>query len=91
MCIHSYSVALLSGVRNAHNHYISQRVYHRMKKLFSQSEDSLIPAAILLADPYGSSGDVDKASDIKSQLHRSDLKKNVDLSWTVINGKVYVS
>ena len=59
--------------------------------LFPQTSDPLVAAAVLLANVYASSGQIDKASDIRIQLHKSGAKKKVDLTWTVTNGKVYVS
>ncbi|CAF3153144.1 unnamed protein product, partial [Rotaria sp. Silwood2] len=81
--------ALLSGARNINNSQMSQKVYDRMKKLFPDLTNSLTSAAILLANVYGSSGDIDKASDIQTQLYKSGAKKKVGLSCTVTNGQVY--
>ena len=83
-----FSVALLSGARNVKNNSLSQQVYDRMKKLFPESQDPLISASILLANVYASTGDIDKASDIRNQ---SGVKKKIGLSSTVINGQLYVS
>jgi hypothetical protein len=61
-----------------------------MKKLFPQSDDLLISASTLLANVYGSIGDIDRASDIRTELYKSNAKKKIGLSWTVINGQLYV-
>jgi len=61
-----------------------------MKKIFPQSNDLLTSASTLLSNVYGSIGDIDKASDIKIQLNKSHAKRKVGLSWTVVNGQVYV-
>ncbi|CAF2852964.1 unnamed protein product [Rotaria sp. Silwood2] len=82
-------MALLSGARNVSNAYLSQKVYDRIKKLFPESTNPLISAAILLANTYASSGDVDKASDIRIQLYKSSAKRKIGISWTVVNEKYY--
>jgi hypothetical protein len=84
-------VSLLSGARNEKNNHLAEKIFHRMKKLFPQSSGPLTSAAILLANIYASSGDLDKASDIRIQLHRTGAKKKVGLSWTVVNGKIFVN
>jgi hypothetical protein len=84
-------VALLSGARNVNNSYLSQNIYDSMKKLFPQMTNPLISAAVLLANVYASSGDINKASDIKRQLHKSGVKKKVGLSWTAVNEQLFVS
>ena len=84
-------MALLSGARNEKNIYVSQSVYDRMKKLFPEMKDPLISAAVLLANVYGSSGEMDKASDIRIQMHKSGVKKRVGLTWTAPNGELFVS
>ena len=62
-----------------------------MKTLFPQTSDPLVAAAILIANVYASSGQIAKASDIRTQLHKAGTKKKVGLTWTVTNGKVNVS
>ncbi|UJR30205.1 hypothetical protein I4U23_017743 [Adineta vaga] len=82
-------MALLSGARNANNSHLSQNIYDRMKKLFPQKTDPLIAAAILLTNVYASSGDIEKASNIQTQLHTSGAKKKVGLSWTVTSEQIF--
>ena len=84
-------VALLSGARNEKNIHLSEKVYERMKKLFSGSTNSLISAAVLLANIYESTGYTDHAADVRIELNRFDSKKKTGLSWTVIDGQIYVS
>jgi hypothetical protein len=84
-------VALLSGARNEKNIHLSQQIFDRMKKLFPELTHPLIAAAILLHNSYASSGKIEKASDIKLQLIKSGLKKKMALSWTSVNGKLFVS
>ena len=84
-------MALLSGARNVKNNNLSQQLYDRMKKHFPQSKDPLISASILLANVYASTGNIDKASDIRIRLNQSGAKKKMGLTSTVVNGQVYVS
>ena len=84
-------MAFLSGARNEKDTNLSQMIYDRMKKLFPESADQLVSAAILLANVYGSSGDTEKASDIRIQLNQLSTKKTTGLSRTVVNGQLYVS
>jgi hypothetical protein len=84
-------VALLSGARNEKNIHLSEKVYDRMKKLFPESTNSMISAVVLLANAYASSGESEKSSNIRTQLHQSGAKKKLDLSWTAINGQLFVS
>ncbi|CAF3967721.1 unnamed protein product, partial [Rotaria sordida] len=79
-------MALLSGARNINNSCLSQKVYDRMKKLFSDMKNPLISAAILLANVYGSSGEIDKASDIRIELNKSGAKKRPGISSTIVDG-----
>ncbi|CAF0889915.1 unnamed protein product [Adineta steineri] len=82
-------MALLSGARNANNSELSQNIYDRMRKSFPDIKNSLTPAAVLLANAYTSSGDIDTASNIRNELNRSGAKKKIGLSWTVINGHAF--
>ncbi len=81
----------LSGARNQKNTYLSQQIFDRMKKLFPDLTNLLVSAAVLLSNVYGSSGEIEKASDIKMQLIKSGLKKKIGLSWTSVNGEFFVS
>ncbi|CAF5116123.1 unnamed protein product, partial [Rotaria magnacalcarata] len=81
--------ALLSGARNAKNVYLSQNIYDRMKNLFPEEKDALISAAVLLANVYASSGEIDKASNIRLEIHKSGTKKKVGLTWITVDGQLY--
>ncbi|CAF1673177.1 unnamed protein product, partial [Adineta ricciae] len=81
--------AILSGARNSRNTELSQRIHDRMQKLFPRDKDSLAAATILLANVYASTGESEKASDIRSKLSKSGAKKKIGLSWTTINGEVF--
>ncbi|CAF1033488.1 unnamed protein product, partial [Rotaria magnacalcarata] len=80
-------MALLSGARNAKNVYLSQNIYDRMKNLFPEEKDPLISAAVLLANVYASSGEIDKASDIRLEIYKSGTKKKVGLTWITVDGQ----
>ncbi len=84
-------VAFLSGARNEKNTHLSQQIFDRMKKNFPKLNDSLTTASILLGNVYGSSGELEKASNIRIQLNKSGAKKKIGLAWTEINGEVFVS
>ncbi len=87
----SILVAMLSGARNQTNTHLAQQLFDGMKKRFPQLTNSLTSASILLSNVYAASGEVDKASNIRLQLHRSGVKKQIGLSKTVINGQIFVS
>ena len=61
-----------------------------MKRKFSNSTESITAATVLLANTYASSGDVRTASDIRHDLNQSGIKKKAGLSWSSVNGKLYV-
>jgi hypothetical protein len=84
-------VPFLSGARNQKNSHLSQQIFDRMKKLFPELHNQLATASILLANVYASSGEIEKASDIRIQLHKSGIKKQVGLAWTAPDGKIFVS
>jgi len=84
-------VAFLSGARNEKNTRLSQQIFDRMKKNFPKFNDSLTTASILLGNVYGSSGELEKASNIRIQLNKSGAKKKIGLAWTETNGELFVS
>ncbi|CAM4802829.1 unnamed protein product [Rotaria magnacalcarata] len=87
--IHKVLVPLLSGARNQKNTKLSQEVVDRMQKLFPNMKSSLVPASILLANVYASAGDIEKATDIKIELHKSGCKKQIGVTVTDIDGKLW--
>ena len=84
-------MALLSGARNVNNCDLSEVVYNRMKNLFPQMSDSLQAAAILLANVYAASNEAEKAREMKARVLHSPGKKKIGITWTSINGEIYVS
>ena len=83
-------VALLSGVRNAKNSALSQEIYDHMKKIFPKLTDELTSAAVLLANIYTSSDDTEMALKVKRKMIKSGRQKAIGVSWTVINGEIFV-
>jgi hypothetical protein len=84
-------VALLSGARNMKNSHLSQQIYNQMKKIFPELTNQLTSASILLANVYASSGEMEKALNIRNQLSESGAKKTIGLTWSAVNGKIFVS
>ncbi|UJR29305.1 hypothetical protein I4U23_010519 [Adineta vaga] len=82
-------MSLLSGARNQKNKDLAEKIYQNMKKLFPQLSNLLTPAAILLANVYASSGELEKAFSVRNQLSKSGAKKKPGLSWTAVNGEIY--
>ena len=83
-------VALLSGARNQTNPSFSQEVFDRMKKLFADQKHFVVQGSVLLANVYGASGNMHKASQVQAHLNRSDTKKEVGLAWTEVDGQLTV-
>jgi hypothetical protein len=82
---------MLSSARNAKNISLSEKIFHRIKNNFSNNESYLTSARILLANTYGLIGNKLMSSNVRMELNQSNRKKVVGYSWTVIDGKVYVS
>ena len=91
ICLILCLAALLSGARNQRNSSLSEEIYRRMEKNFPNYKDDLVAAAILLANTYQSSGDLEMAMVIKKKLNVEGAKKKQGLSWTEVNGKIFVS
>ncbi|CAF4321134.1 unnamed protein product, partial [Rotaria sp. Silwood2] len=82
-------ISILSSARNAKNASLSEKIYHRIETNFSNNEKYLRSARILLANTYGLTGNKDMLSNVRMLLNKSNTKKVVGCSWTVIKGKVY--
>ncbi len=82
---------MLSSARNAKNISLSEKIFHRIEKNFSDDESYLRSARILIANAYSLSGNKSMASNIRMKINQSNTKKFISYSWTVVNGKVYVS
>ena len=62
-----------------------------MKQLFPDCIDPMVPAVVLLANVYASSGNAEQASSLRAALNQSGAKKKVGLTWTSVDRKIYVS
>ncbi|UJR29972.1 hypothetical protein I4U23_017519 [Adineta vaga] len=82
-------MSLLSGARNQRNSSLSKEIYERIETRFANCKQKLIPAAILLANTYRSSGDLEEATYIKKKLKDERGNKQQGISWTELNGKIY--
>lgn len=82
---------MLSAARNQRNVPLAQKIFDRIRSLFSDDEKSRISATILLCNTYALSGDVSRASDLRIEMDQSSLRKTPGLSMTVIDGQIHVS
>ena len=84
-------VSILSSARNAKSISLAEKTFHCMEKNFSDNGSCLISARVLLANTYALTGNKSMSSNIRMQLNQSNVKKVIGCSWTVVDGKVYVS
>ncbi|CAF1215326.1 unnamed protein product, partial [Didymodactylos carnosus] len=82
-------MSILSAARNQKNPALSQKIFDRMQSHFSDVQDCLLSARVLLANTYALSGNKSMASKIRMKLNESNLRKMTGLSWTVVGGKVF--
>ncbi len=84
-------MALLSGARNCRDSVLSEKIYNRMKILFSDQKDALKSGAILLGNTYSALGDYEKAETIRSnRINEYGKKVRPGLSWTEVDGEIVV-
>ena len=83
-------MTVLSNARRLHRSALAEEILQRMKQLFPTAEQGLVSASILLANTYASGGEMPKASRIRKELTQSGLKKVIGLSWTEVNGRLWV-
>jgi hypothetical protein len=69
---------------------LSEQIYDRMKRCFSERAAELTSAGILTANTLASIGEMAKANSIRQQLRLSGVKKTIGLSWTSVNGEIVV-
>ena len=81
---------MLSGTRNEKNSSLSQKIFDRIRLLFSNDESSLSSATVLLANTYGLTGDFARTSELRMKMSQSKIKKVPGRSSTILNGKVVV-
>ncbi|CAF1317799.1 unnamed protein product [Rotaria sordida] len=82
-------MSMLSSARNAKNALLSQKIFDRIQSNFSNVENCITPATVLLANTYALSGNKSMASIIRTKLSQTITKKVVGCSWTVVNRKVF--
>ena len=81
----------MSGARNSRDHILSEKIYNKMKVLFSDQKDALISDSILLCNIYSSIGDDHQAQNNRlSRLKNFGKRVKVGLSWTEVNGEIVV-
>ena len=89
--ISSIIVAILSGARNSRDYLLSEKVYAKMKTLFSDQKGALIAGSILLCNIYSSIGNHQQAQNSRStRLETFGKQVKIGLSWTEVNGEIVV-
>lgn len=83
-------MSILSSARNAKNASLSKKIFNDIQSKFSDIESGLISATVLLANTYALSGDKAMATNTRTKLIGMNAKKKIGLSWTVVNGKIFV-
>lgn len=84
------SVSILSGARNAKNTILAEQLFDRMERNFPNDDAALIAARVLLANTFALHGDKKRASATRMDLKQSTTRKVAGLTWTVINGQIFV-
>ncbi|CAF1149845.1 unnamed protein product [Rotaria sordida] len=85
----SGKMSMLSSARSARNTSLSRKIFDRIQSNFSDVQSCLTSVTVLLADTYALSGNKLIASNIRTKLSQSSMKKAVGYSWTVISGKIF--
>ena len=67
------------------NAYLSQKIFDRIRLLFSYNEAHLSSATVLLANTYGLTGDFTRTSELRMEMSESKLKKVPGRSSTIVN------
>ena len=83
-------VTMLSGARNEKNANLSQKIFDRIRLLFSHDKNSFSSAIVLLANTYGLTGNLTRTLELRMEMSQSKLKKVPGRSSTVVNGKLVV-
>ena len=86
-----FLVAILSGTRNHGHSRLSHQIFDKINHLFPKDEERIVSASILLANTYALSGELEKASNIKSKYLKLNTKKKIGVSWTEIDGELVVN
>ncbi|UJR23991.1 hypothetical protein I4U23_026957 [Adineta vaga] len=88
-CLPMY-MSLLSSIRNRNDASLARETIHRIRKLFQNVDDSLVPASILLTNTLASAGELEEASQIRWNMIQSGARKQIGLAWTEFNGEIAV-
>ncbi|UJR24040.1 hypothetical protein I4U23_027005 [Adineta vaga] len=81
-------ISLLSGARNRNNASLARQTVHRIRELFHNGDESLVPASILFTNTLASAGELEEASQIRWSLSQSGAKKQIGLAWTEYNDEI---
>ena len=82
---------MMSGARNYGDTNLSEKLFARMKMLFPDWKDDFASASILLANTYSSTDEQNRSWDLRKQIRESGIKVQVGLSWTYVDGQLFVS
>ncbi|UJR24074.1 hypothetical protein I4U23_027042 [Adineta vaga] len=81
-------MSLLSGARNRHDASLARQTVQRIRELFHNGDESLVPASILFTNTLASSGELEEASQIRWNMSQSRAKLRCGLAWTEVNGEL---
>ncbi|UJR24047.1 hypothetical protein I4U23_027012 [Adineta vaga] len=81
--------SLLSGARNRNDASLARQTVHRIRELFHNGDESLVPASILFTNTLASTGELEEASQIRWNMTQSGAKKQIGLAWTEFNGEIH--
>jgi hypothetical protein len=82
---------MLSSARNAKNISLSEKIFHFIENNFSDDENHLSSARMLLANAYGLSGNKEMSSNLRTKLNQSKMRRKIGCTSTIVNNKVYAS
>ncbi|CAF1464407.1 unnamed protein product [Adineta ricciae] len=82
-------MALLSSVRHQRDERLAEKIVQQMTKIFPKAEKGLISASVLLSNVYAMTGQLEKAETLRTNLIQSGKKKEIGLTWTELNGKIW--
>ncbi|CAF0754202.1 unnamed protein product [Didymodactylos carnosus] len=68
-------MALLSGARNNHNDLKAKEIYNQLCSIPNADKNTLVAAAVLLANTYSAHGNYEEATKIRQQQLVAEKKK----------------
>ncbi|UJR24035.1 hypothetical protein I4U23_027000 [Adineta vaga] len=86
-CLPMYT-SLLSGARNRNDASLARQTIHRIRELFHNVDESLVPVSILFTNTLASTGELEEASQIRWNMSQSGARKQIGLAWTEYNGEI---